>query len=81
MSQKKLQGAAISGMILTVNEIPDSSADSMIADISQELQKLREIAHTLQLPNADKINWTLIQSSSSERKIENALAQFVNVLM
>ena len=66
MSQKKLQGAAISGMILSVNEIPDGSADSMIADISQELQKLREIAHTLQLPNADKINWTLIQSSSSD---------------
>ena len=60
LSQKKLQGAAISGMILSINEIPDGSADSMLADISQELKKLREIAHTLQLPNADKINWTLI---------------------
>ena len=27
LSQNKLQGAAISGMILSVNEIPDSSAD------------------------------------------------------
>ena len=96
-SQKKLQGAAISGMILSVNEIPDSSADSMIADISQELKNLREVAHTLQLPNADKINWTLIQSSSSdsastqkrfnklvqekERKLDNASARFVDVLM
>ena len=66
LSQKKLQGAAISGMILSVNEIPDGCADSMIADISQELKNLREVAHTLQLPNADKINWTLIQSPSSD---------------
>ncbi len=35
-------------------------------DISLELQKLREIAHTLHLPNADKLNWTLIQLSSSD---------------
>lgn len=41
LSQRKLQGATIGGMILSVNEIPDGSADSMIADISQELQKLR----------------------------------------
>ena len=60
------KGQPISGMILSVNEIPDGSADSTIADISQELQKLREISHTLQLPHADKINWTLIQSSSSD---------------
>ena len=38
----------------------------MEADISEELQKLREIAHTLQLLNADKINWTLKQSLSSD---------------
>ena len=66
LSQKKLQGAAINGMVLSVNEIPDGSADSMIADISRELQKLRDIAHALKLPNADKINWTLITSSSSD---------------
>ena len=66
LSQKKLQGAAISGTVISVNEIPDGCADSMIADISGELQKLREIAHTLHLPNADKINWTLIKSSSSD---------------
>ena len=37
----------------------------MIADISRELQKLRDVAHALRLPNADKINWTIIRSSSS----------------
>ena len=51
---KKLQGAAINGTVLSINEIPDGSAASMIADISHELQKLRDIAHQLHLPNADK---------------------------
>ena len=54
-------------MVLSVNEVPDGSADSMIEDIlSQELQKLRDTAHALRLPNAHKINWTLIVSSSSD---------------
>jgi hypothetical protein len=43
-----------------VNELPDGTVDSII--ISKELQKLREIAHCLNLPNANKINWTLIVS-------------------
>ena len=43
-------------MALSVNEVPDGAADSMIDDIWSELQKLREIAHLLRLPNADKIN-------------------------
>lgn len=43
--QPKLQGTAINGMVLSVNEVPDGSADSIIDDISQELQKLREVAH------------------------------------
>ncbi len=66
LSQKKLQGTAINGMVISVNEIADGSADSMIADLSLELQKLRDVARALCLPNADKINWTLIQSSSSD---------------
>ena len=89
LSQKKLQGAAINGTVLSVNEVPDGSSDSMIADISCELQKLRDVAHALQLPNASKINWTLIKSSSSdsastqkkfnklvEERIEEDLARF-----
>ena len=64
--QKKIEGAALNGMGLSVNEVPDGSADSMLEDISQELQKLRDTAHALRLPNADKINWTLIASSSSD---------------
>ena len=64
--QKKIEGAALNGMVLSVNEVPDGSADSMIDDISREFKKLRDIAHALRLPNADKINWTLIASSSSD---------------
>ena len=66
LAQKKLQGAVLGGMVLSVNEVPDGSADSMITDISGELQKLRDIAQKLQLPNAMKINWTLIQLSTSD---------------
>ena len=31
-----------------------------------QLEKLREIARALHLPNADKINWTLFASSTSD---------------
>lgn len=65
-SQKKLEGVAINGMVVSVNEVPDGRADSIIDDISKELERLREIAHVLNLPEADKINWTLIVSSTSD---------------
>ena len=65
-AQRKIQGTAINDIVISVNEVPDGSADTMIADLSQELQKLREVAHALRLPNADKINWTLVQSSTSD---------------
>ncbi len=86
---KKLQDAAVNGTVISVNEVPDGSSDSMIADISRELQKLRDVAHALQLPNAKKINWTLMRSSTSdsastqkkfnklvEEKIEEDFARF-----
>ena len=65
-SQKKLEGAAVNGLVLSVNEVSDGSADSMIHDISRELEMLRNVAHALNMPNADKLNWTLIISSSSD---------------
>lgn len=51
-------------MVLSVNEVPDGHAGNILNDVSTELQKLREVAHALRMPNADKINWTLIVSSS-----------------
>ena len=64
--QKKIEGAALNGMVLPVNNVTDGSANSMVEDISRELKKLRETAHALKLPNGSKINWTLIVSSSSD---------------
>ena len=64
--QKKLQGVATNGRVLSLNEVADGSSDVMIADASPELQKLRDVARALRLPNADRFNWTLIRSSSSD---------------
>ena len=66
LHQKKLQGAAING---TVNEVTDGSSDLMIADISRELQKLRD---ALQLPNA---NGHLLNSDTASTQ-KNWFARF-----
>ena len=48
--KKKLEGAAINGMVLSVNEVPDGHAGSILNDVSTELQKLRTlVACTLAL--------------------------------
>ena len=49
MAQKKLGGVAVNGMLLCLNEVPDGSAQSMIEQVSVELEKLRDIAHALNL--------------------------------
>ena len=63
---KKINGVAMNGMVICLNEVPDGSADSIVEDISRELEKLREIASALNLPNPEKLNWTLISSSTSD---------------
>lgn len=64
--QRKLGATAINGTVLAVNEMPDGTAESIIRDISKELQKLRETAEALNLPHAKQINWTLLASSTSD---------------
>ena len=64
--QKKIGGVGINDVVISVNELPDGTAVSAIEDVSRELEKLREIAHVLHLPNADKINWTLFAASTSD---------------
>ena len=66
LHQKKLGSLAINGMVISVNDLPDGSADTIIEDVSKELTKLREMAHSLGLPNADAINWSLVSSSTSD---------------
>ena len=64
--QKKLGATAVNGIVLSVNELADGTADSVIRDISKQLHSLRETAKTLNLPNANHINWTLVASSTSD---------------
>lgn len=64
--QRKFGGVAFNVIVISVNEVTDGSAESIIGDMSREIVKLREIAHALRLPNADKINWTLISASTSD---------------
>ena len=66
LAQKKLNCVAINNKVMSVNEIHDGAAESVIDDISKELQKLRKVATALNLPNANSINWTLFASSSSD---------------
>ena len=65
-NQKKIGGVGINDIVISVNELPDGTAASSIEDVSRELEKLRKIAQTLHLPNADQINWTLFTASSSD---------------
>ena len=64
--QKKIGGVGINGMVISVNELADGTAISAMNDVSKQLEKLRETARVLQLPGADRINWTLIASSTSD---------------
>ncbi len=66
LQQKKLGGLAINGVVISVNELPDGTADTVIKDVSKELTKLREMARSLGLPNADAINWSSVSSSTSD---------------
>lgn len=63
--QKKIGGVAVNGMV-SLNEVPDGSSDSVIEVISRELDKLKDIARTLNLSNPERINWTLFSSSTSD---------------
>ena len=67
LAQKKLGGAAISSMVLPVDELSDGSAETMVEDISKELERLREMAKVLNLPHPNSINWTMFSSITSDR--------------
>ncbi len=64
--QKKIGAVAINNVVISVNEVSDGTAASAIDDVSMELEKLRNVARALGMPNSDCINWTLIASSTSD---------------
>ena len=66
LAQKKLGGAAISNMVLPVNELSDGTAKTTVEDVSKELERLREMANSLKLPHANSINWTIFSSITSD---------------
>ena len=66
LAQKKLGGAAISSMVLPVNELSDGSAETTVEDVSKELERLREMAKVLNLPHPNSINWTIFSSITSD---------------
>ena len=76
-NQKNIDGVAINGMTICVNEVADGSASTAISNLSKELDKLRKAACALGIPNADLINWSMIESSTSDcaasQKLFNSL--------
>lgn len=63
LHQKKLGGIAIEKMVISVNQQPDGTADSIINDVSNQPEKLISMANA---PHSNDINWTSISSSSSD---------------
>jgi hypothetical protein len=66
LGQRKLGAATINGLVISVNELANGSAEQIAEDISTELEHLRNTARDLGLPNADSINWSLIVSTTSD---------------
>ena len=66
LQQKKINGVVIDDIVISVGEQVDGTSDSIVDHVSKELQKLREMARDLGLPNSESINWTLISCSTSD---------------
>ena len=66
LGQQKLGAVTINGLVISVNELANGSAEQIAKDISAELEHLRTTARDLGLPNADSINWSLIVSATSD---------------
>ena len=58
----------------------DGTVETAVADVSQELGKLRQIAHDLRILNANSINWTLfvaVNSDSAAAATQKKLNQLI----
>ena len=64
--QHKLNAIAFNGVVLSISEVPDGTADSIIGDIDRQLQKLRCFAEELGIPNNKMLNWSMICASTSD---------------
>jgi translation initiation factor 1 (eIF-1/SUI1) len=55
--QKKLGGVVANSMVISVNELPDGKAISIVENISREFEKIKRIAKMLNLPSANSGLW------------------------
>ena len=62
---RKDGAVAINEVVISVNELSDGTAISVVEDISLKLQKLRNVAHALGMPNSNSIN-SLVASATSD---------------
>lgn len=66
--------------MISVSEIPDGKADTVIDDIDQQFKKLRRIADQLGISNSSTLNWSMIcpstsDSASTQKRINDLLEQ------
>ena len=79
-NQHKLNATAFNGVVLSISEIPDGKADSIIEDIDSHLKKLRCFAQQLHIPNNKMLNWSMISASTSDsastqKRLNNLIQQ------
>ena len=79
-NQHKLNATAFNGVVLSISEIPDGKADSIIEDIDSQLKKLRCFAQQLHIPNNKMLNWSMISASTSDsastqKRLNNLIQQ------
>lgn len=67
LNQKKVEGMLVNGIVLGVSDVVDGSAKSAVEELDVVLRSIRERAQVLQLPGAESIGWSLVQSSMSDQ--------------
>ena len=53
-------------MVISVSEIADGKAETIIEDIDQQFKRLREVASQLGIENHNMLNFSMIHSSTSD---------------
>ena len=67
LNQKKVEGMLVNGIVLGVNDVVDGSAKSAVEELEVVLSNIRDTAQVLEVPGAQSIGWSLVQSSMSDQ--------------
>ena len=65
-NQRKLNATAFNGVVISVSEIADGKAETIIEDIDQQFKRLRDVASQLGKENHNMLNFSMIRSSTSD---------------